>query len=64
MGPYSEETQNKRRANLQIVLSNPHLSEDMRRIWKTHLQNLAVNEDEYNSRVRKFFQNAKPITTL
>ena len=44
MGPYSEELQSKRRANLKLILANPKLSDDMKRIWKQHLNNLAVDD--------------------
>ena len=64
MGPFSEKIQSKRRANLKLALANPNISDDMKRIWKTHLNNLAINEDEYNERVKKVFSNAKPITSV
>jgi len=57
MGPYSETLQNKRRANLRLILANPNLSDDMKRIWKKHLHDLAVNEDEYNARVVEIYKN-------
>ena len=60
MGPYSEELQSKRRANLKLILANPKLSDDMKRIWKMHLNNLAINEDEYNKRVKQVFSLLKP----
>ena len=60
MGPYSEQTQSKRRANLKLILANPKLSDDMKRIWRMHLNNLAVNEDEYNKRVKQVFSLLKP----
>jgi len=59
MGPYSETLQNKRKANLELVIANPNLSDDMKRIWTKHLNNLAVNEDEYNARVVNVFQNIR-----
>jgi len=59
MGPYSEQLQQKRRANLKLTLANPKLSNDMKRIWRKHLDNLAVNEDEYNARVKATFRNFK-----
>ena len=60
MGPYSEQLQSKRRANLKLILANPKLSDDMKRIWKMHLNNLAINEDEYNKRVKQVFSLLKP----
>ena len=64
MGPYSEELQSKRRANLKLILANPKLSDDMKRIWKQHLNNLAVNEDEYNKRVKEIYENVRPWKTF
>mgnify|MGYP005999433429 CR=1 FL=1 len=60
MGPYSEQLQSKRRANLKLILANPKLSDDMKRIWRMHLNNLAINEDEYNKRVKQVFSLLKP----
>ena len=53
MGPYSEETQQKRRNLLKLIIADPTISEDMKRIWKQHLNNLALDEDEYNKRVKE-----------
>jgi len=64
MGPYSEQLQQKRRANLKLTLANPKLSNDMKRIWRKHLNNLAVNEDEYNKRVKGIFSNVRPWKTF
>ena len=64
MGPYSEELQSKRRANLKLILANPKLSDDMKRIWKQHLNNLAINEDEYNKRVKEIYENVRPWKTF
>ena len=64
MGPYSEELQQKRCKNLKLVLATPNLSDDMKRIWKQHLNNLAVNEDEYNKRVREVYTNVKKYLTV
>lgn len=64
MGPYSEELQSKRRANLKLILANPKLSDDMKRIWKMHLNNLAINEDEYNKRVKEIYENVRPWKTF
>lgn len=64
MGPYSEELQSKRRANLKLILADPKLSDDMKRIWKQHLNNLAINEDEYNKRVKEIYENVRPWKTF
>ena len=60
MGPYSEELQQKRYKLLEAVIANPKLSEDMKRIWKQHYNNLAVNEDEYNKRVKEIYAKVHP----
>ena len=64
MGPFSEELQQKRKRNLQLVLAQNTLSDDMKRIWKQHLNNLAVNEDEYNKRVREVYASVKKYITV
>jgi hypothetical protein len=64
MGPYSEELQQKRCKNLKLILATPHISDDMKRIWKQHLRNLAVNEDEYNKRVKEVYAKVQPWKTL
>ena len=64
MGPYSEELQQKRCNLLKSVIANPTLSDDMKRIWKQHLRNLAVNEDEYNKRVKEVYAKVQPWKTL
>jgi hypothetical protein len=60
MGPYSEELQQKRSNNLKKLIADTNISDDMKRIWKQHLNNLAVNEDEYNKRVRKIYAKIHP----
>jgi hypothetical protein len=60
MGPYSERLQEKRSRNLERISHDPNLCEDMRRIWKQHLNNLAVNEDEYNKRVKEVYAKVQP----
>ena len=60
MGPFSEELQQKRSNRLKLILANPNISDDMKRIWKQHLNNLAVNEDEYNKRVREVYAKIHP----
>ena len=64
MGPYSEELQQKRCKNLKLILAIPNISDDMKRIWKQHLNNLAVNEDEYNKRVKEVYAKVQPWKTL
>ena len=60
MGPYSEETQQKRRKLLKLLAADPNIDPDMKAIWTKHLNNLAVDEDEYNKRVREIYKNIKP----
>ena len=60
MGPYSEIKQSQRRASLKLILANPKLSDDMKRIWRQHLNNISVNEEEYNKRVKQVFSLLKP----
>lgn len=64
MGPYSEELQQKRRNSLKLILADPNISKDMKRIWKQHLNNLAVDENEYNKRVKEIYENVRPWKTF
>ena len=57
MGPYSETVQARRRANLEKMIANNKLNNHMKIIWKKHLHNLAVNEDEYNARVKQIYKD-------
>ena len=59
MGPYSEAKQLHRISNIKKVLANKRLDEGTRRIWETKLDNIAVDEDEYNKRVAETFKNVK-----
>jgi ethanolamine utilization protein EutA (predicted chaperonin) len=47
-----------------LILANPKLSADMKRIWKQKLNQLAVDEDEYNERVKKLYENIQPWKTF
>ena len=60
MGPYSETKQSQRKANLKLILANPKLPEDVRNIWTQHLNNLSVNEEEYNKKVKQIYSLLKP----
>lgn len=60
MGPYSEKLQKKRQALLRLVMSDPNISKDMRIIWKKQLDNLSVDEDEYNKRVKEIYEKLQP----
>ena len=61
---YSEKKQNQRKAAIEKVLKNKKLPEDMRIIWMRHLNNLSVNEDEYNEKVKNIYANLRPWTTI
>ena len=64
MGPFSEELQQKRSNYLKSIIADPNISDDMKRIWKQHLNNLAVNEDEYNKRVKDVYKNVTKYITI
>ena len=64
MGPYSEELQQKRSNYLKKLIADTNISDDMKRIWKQHLNKLAVNEDEYNKRVKEVYEKVQPWKTF
>lgn len=64
MGPYSEQKQNQRRALIEKILKTRGLPDDTKVIWKKHLNNLSVNEDEYNEKVRNIYGNLQPWSTI
>lgn len=64
MEQYSEKKQSQRKAAIEKVLKNKKLPEDMRIIWMRHLNNLSVNEDEYNEKVKNIYANLRPWTTI
>lgn len=57
MGPYSEQKQKQRYKNLKDKSEDKSLTVDVRGIYKTKLNELAVNEDEYNARVVQVYKN-------
>tara|TARA_B100000085_G_C18533281_1_gene508871 strand:+ start:1329 stop:1544 length:216 start_codon:yes stop_codon:yes gene_type:complete len=59
MGPYSEETQTQRAANIEKLLLNKDNSKEVRRMWKHVLNNLARTEEEYNRRVVALYGDKK-----
>lgn len=63
MGPFSDEIQFQRAGAIKRLLdSNPQLDDHMRSIWLRKLNGLALNEDEYNRRVKAIYSNDfKPI---
>lgn len=60
MGPYSEARQLQRAEAIKKILENPKLDKMYKLIWKKHLDNLAINEDEYNARVRSVYSVVTP----
>ena len=60
MGPYSEEKQIHRAESIKTLLdNNPQIDDYMKSIWLKHAKNIALNEDEYNARVKAIFSNMK-----
>jgi len=64
MGPYSEAKQKQRRAAISKVLKSKKLADDVRVIWTTHLNNICVNEEEYNEKVKRVYENIQPWNTI
>lgn len=64
MGPYSEIKQAQRKAAIEKVLKNKKLHEDMRIIWTQHLNNLSVNEEEYNIKVKSIYEKLSRWNTI
>ena len=61
MGPYSEIKQKHRADSIQYLLdTNPQIDDYMKSIWQSKLKDLALTEDEYNTRVKKIYSLIKP----
>lgn len=61
MGPYSETVQKYRADSIQYLLdTNPQLDEYMKSIWQMKLNDLAVTEEEYYTRVKQVYSTLKP----
>ena len=61
MGPYSETVQKYRADSIQYLLdTNPQLAEYMKSIWQMKLNDLAVTEEEYYTRVKQIYSTLKP----
>ena len=61
MGPYSETVQKYRAESIQYLLdTNPQLDEYMKSIWQMKLNDLAVTEEEYYTRVKQIYSTLKP----
>ncbi len=59
MGPFDFERQQRRAELIASILLNKKLDKDAKRIWKKHLANLAVTEDQYNARVADVYGDKK-----
>ena len=51
MGPYCEDRQYRRAANLGAVLLEPDIDPDFRKIYELKLRNLARTEEQYIERI-------------
>lgn len=61
MGPFDLSRQHNRAKVIKDLLTkNPNLNPRMKAIWENHLKNIAFTEDEYNSRVVKYYQSIQP----
>jgi len=59
MGPFDFERQQRRAELIASILLNKKLDKDAKRIWNTHLANLARTEDEYNARAVALYGDKK-----
>jgi hypothetical protein len=57
MGPFSEEKQLERKANVLAILQRDNLSEWARNYWGTVLDTIAMSEERYNTRVVTLYKN-------
>jgi len=57
MGPFSEEKQLERKANVLAILQRDNLSEWARNYWGTVLDTIAMSEERYNARVVTLYKN-------
>jgi hypothetical protein len=55
MGPFDLEKQLARKKAIASLLLNTNLSDDARVIWEYHLNNITLDEGEYNHRVKQIF---------
>jgi hypothetical protein len=61
MGPFSETVQKHRADSIQYLLdTNPQIDDYMKSIWQSKLKDLALTEDEYNTRVKKIYSLMRP----
>ena len=59
MGPFDFERQQRRAELIASILLNKKLDKDAKRIWNTHLANLARTDDEYNARAVALYGDKK-----
>jgi len=55
MGPFSLEKQLARQKAIAGLLLNTNLSDETRSIWEYHLNNITLDEGEYNHRVAQLY---------
>ncbi|MBE26279.1 MAG: hypothetical protein CMN33_01175 [Saprospirales bacterium] len=61
MGPFSDIKQKYRADSIKRLLdTNPQLDDYMKSIWQMKLKDLALTEDEYNTRVKQVYSLIKP----
>ena len=61
VGPFSKIVQKHRADSIQYLLdTNPQLDGYMKSIWQSKLKDLALTEDEYNTRVKKIYSLMRP----
>ena len=61
MGPFSETVQKYRADSIQYLLdTNPQIDDYMKSIWQSKLKDVALTEDEYNTRVKQVYSLIKP----
>ena len=60
MGPYSEERQHARAQSIASLLLRTK-SVAVKQMWEKHLNNLARNEEDYNSRVVSLYSKKRPF---
>ncbi len=59
MGPYSEDIQYRRAANLGSLILDADIDPDFRKIYEQKLRNLARTEDQYLERVKQVYSGPK-----
>lgn len=57
MGPFDYDRQHQRMEAVKQLLSQPNLPTRTRELWTRVLNNIALDEDTYNSRVMWAYRN-------